>query len=309
MIQCILIYALSVILSATVSSNNLPSFIATLHGSGIVGKKTRIALVLIGVSLGLFLEGWKLIKFKELIPQPGSNVLITCALILTLIIFLVSTSLGIPISLSHVLAAFLIGSSISLSLFQNYPYIGLIALSWILTPIISLLLSLISFYFADKLFSKKSIWTRTKAFKMSLLIASTYTAYVFGCNTLGLLAAVTFVDSLGFLQTTLIVWIGSVFGVLLGGERTVKKVSRGIYELGYSTGLSSQVGGALTIELFTQLSVPVSVTQATVSGLIGPALAKRIKIIKWRNYFYMLAQWFIAPILAFLLGYLTPLIM
>ncbi len=299
----VLTILLAFILSAIVGSNNLPSFTATLHGSGLVKRKGRVILVIFGFLLGATIEGYKLLKFKEMMPILPNETL-NLAFCLIIIIFLASTILELPIPFSQTLVAYLIGASLTLSLPINYGYVMLIFLSWILTPPISLLSSSVIVKIFELWMGKAKVWRRALLCKVLLIIASIYTAYVFGINTLGLLSAIlsSYVGS--FLEATFLILSGASIGVILTRERGMRRVSRGIYQIGYLSGASSQIGGALVIEIFTQLGVPISVTQSIVSGIIGSALTKRVKMINWKNFAVILAQWFLTPLIGFFIGFL-----
>jgi len=292
---------LIIILSAIVSCNNYPSLTATLYGSDFLSRKGRLSLTILGIFSGLIIEGWKLFKFREavLITQVS---MIEIGFIFTIFLFLILTLVGIPISFSHVLCLFLIGNAFSLSISISFPYVTLLIISWFISPLVSIVISYITCTLIDRRLIKINIWRRTQIIKFLLIISSFYASYVFGSNTLGLLIAIISISG-HFLSLSLpVVVIGSLLGIILCRESFIRRVGKNLCELGYSTALGAQLGSAIVVELFTQLSVPISVTQTTISGIVGSTLAKKVKIINWRNYLIVASQWAISPILGLLFG-------
>ena len=76
-----------------------------------------------------------------------------------------------------------------------------------------------------------------------------------------------------------------------------------IYEMDSSSSVSAQLGGATVIELFTQLGVPVSVTQAVSSGILGAGVAKRISMMNYRVAFLIVLEWVITPLVGLIAGF------
>ena len=294
-------FILIITLSAIVSCNNYPSLTAPLYGSDLLSRRGRFTLVLIGILSGLLIEGWKLSKFTEAVFITQTS-LIEIGFIFTIFLFLILTLFGIPISFSHVLCLFLIGSAFSLSLCINISYVTLLIVSWFISPFISIVISYVTCALIDRKLIKINIWKRAQIIKLLLIISSLYASYVFGSNTLGLLIAIIS-QSNQFLSFDLfIVMAGTLVGVILCRESFIRRVGKDLCELGYSTALGAQLGSAIVVELFTQLSIPISITQTIVSGIVGSTLAKKVKIINWRNYLIVASQWAISPILGLLFG-------
>jgi PiT family inorganic phosphate transporter len=62
--------------------------------------------------------------------------------------------------------------------------------------------------------------------------------------------------------------------------------------------------GAMTVHGFTQLGIPVSVSQAVVGGIFGAAILHRIVVRNDRLIREMFLGWTVAPLLGAVLGML-----
>ncbi len=81
-----------------------------------------------------------------------------------------------------------------------------------------------------------------------------------------------------------------------------KTVGVKILGLSPSTALVVQLSGALTVHMFTQFGLPVSITQSLVGGILGIGLAKRIAIMNKAIIRSIIAEWITAPLIGFVIA-------
>jgi PiT family inorganic phosphate transporter len=90
--------------------------------------------------------------------------------------------------------------------------------------------------------------------------------------------------------------LSAVAGMFLFGYGVTSTVSERILTLAGAAALAAQLGGALTVHLFTQFGVPVSITQAVIGGIMGIGQAKDIVIMDTRTVLRVILGWVMAPL-------------
>lgn len=136
------------------------------------------------------------------------------------------------------------------------------------------------------------------------LLAGFYAAYALGANTLGLLVGM-FPTSVGDpLLLSLLFSASTIFGIFFLSQGTVRSVSDNLVGLNPSTALSAQFGGAASAHLFTQLGLPVSLSQVVIGGMEGAASVKRIAITNKRLLVEIIAGWTVGPVLGAIASFL-----
>ncbi len=294
---------LGLILSALVGGNNLSACVGTILGARIVSRKTALTIALAGALLGLMFEGDKL-QHARLNLVPGfAEGFVTVAFAIVVLLFFVATLVRLPMSLSQSLAGTALGIGLVLGASVDLTYLSLLVGSWIITPFLAFFLSRAATHLFKTYTNNANIWTKQSLFRGGLILTSFSTSYVLGANTLGFIAALTPDLEGSILSPLLIVALGYVLGVLSFGRGVFRRVGEEIYEMDSSSSVSAQLGGATVIELFTQLGVPVSVTQAVSSGILGAGVAKRISMMNYRVAFLIVLEWVITPLVGLIAGF------
>lgn len=221
---------------------------------------------------------------------------------ITLGMVAIATFARIPIPVTQAVFGASIGSAIFLGIPLNAGYIYLVLGSWLMTPFIAALAALAVGAFLHR-HSVDSLGGGVMVFGILLLVASFFTAYVFGANTLGLIVGVIGGD-LGLTEGRILAIAATSAGGILVGERVSRMVGEGLSNLGPPTAFASQIGGALTVQLFTEVSVPVSISQAIVGGVAGGGLSKGGKALSRDNAVKLSFFWVATPVVSLLLALL-----
>ncbi|MCD6370056.1 MAG: inorganic phosphate transporter, partial [Thermoplasmata archaeon] len=95
--------------------------------------------------------------------------------------------------------------------------------------------------------------------------------------------------------------IFSLIGTYFLGRKTVRTAGEKIVSLDPSRAFAAQISGALIVEIFTQMHLPVSITQAVIGGIIGTGLVKGYRELNRKTLKNLAISWVLAPILSFLL--------
>ena len=293
------------LLGMVVGGNNLAACCGPIIGSGMISRRSGILLAVVGYLAGLSLEGPKLFRVREIFLPVDTSTGTLAILIASLLVFLGGEATQVPLSLSKALTGAILGVAIAIGSTAGSGYLILILAFWFLVPIIATGLGVILVAVDDRL-SPKNLWLKLSLLKTGLLVVSFLSAYVLGSNTIGLIAGVVYNQSL---YASIIVGAGSVIGAFLLGKGSLRRLSEGIFSLRYPNAFFSQLIGSATVELASQVGVPLSITETVSSGIIGSGLGRRVRVMNARNVFLIISSWILSPIAGFILAYvLTKLI-
>ena len=282
-----------------VAGNNLSSCSGTIIGSNMVSRRSGILIAVAGYLVGLFLEGPKLFKVREIFLPTETTTQIFAVLLATLLVFLGGELSKTPLSLSKAMTGAILGASFAVGPIQNFRYLGLILGFWFLAPLLATALGVLLVKLDDH-YSPRNLWRKLTFLKAGLLIVAFLSAYMIGSNSLGLIAGVL---SNQTLAASIAVGLGSVIGAFTLGRGALRRLSEGIFSLRYPNAFYSQLLGAGTVELANQLGVPVSTTETVSSGIIGSGLARKMRVMNVRNIAVIVTSWIISPVVGALAGY------
>ncbi len=291
-------------------ANNASACFSTSVGAGFVKYSIAAGLASIGVILGLLLEGMKLSGTISGGILEYVNVETTLILIVSmLIVMTLATLIRLPLSLSTVLVGSAVGVGLSTGTGINWKFTSIIVFSWIATPISASLLSIILYKIVFYItYSVKRLLTLSYLYSRVTLLLSFYVAYVLGANTVGLISGI-FNSIVGRWISMLILGVATSLGIYFLSRGVTESVGKGIIGLSPSTALVAQLSGALTVHLFTQFGIPVSITQAIIGGVIGIGSAKRIALMNIHTIKKILLAWLLAPIVGVVISYVITILL
>ncbi len=287
------------LLGVLVGGNNLSACSGTIIGSGMVRRRTGVLISIAGYVLGLVLEGPKLFKITATFLPVESNTQAFSILLATLLVFLAGEILRVPLSLSKAMTGAILGVSVAVGASLNPQYLVLILGFWFLAPLLGTALGVL-FVAIDERYSPRNLWLKLSILKAGLVVMAFASAYVLGSNSLGLIAGVPFNQNLAAMIT---VGLGSVLGAFTLGRGALRRLSEGIYSLRYPNAFYAQLVGSGTVELASQLGVPVSITETVSSGIIGSGFATKMRVMNVRNVFLLIASWILSPVAGAIAGY------
>jgi len=83
------------------------------------------------------------------------------------------------------------------------------------------------------------------------------------------------------------------FGVLMGGNRLLKKIGMRFYQIQPTQGLGAQMTSALTILTCSTSGFPASAMQVITGSVVGAGAAKTPKSVRWHIAKEVVFSWFI----------------
>jgi len=308
-IEFFILLLLGFLICIVLGANNASACFGANVGAGFVKYSVATGSAAIGVLLGVTLEGIKLSKaiYRGILTEMSLET--TWVIIVTaLIVISIATLSHLPLSLSGNLIGSAIGIGLRIGISINWNFTSTIFIFWILNPFIAALLSIILYQIILRANSAvKNILTLNYFYGKMTLLLSFYVAYVLGANTVGLINGI-YAPLIGGEWTVLLAFgVGTALGICFLSRGITESVGMRIIGLSPTTALVAQLSGALTVHLFTQFGLPVSITQALVGGIFGIGLAKKIALINKRMVKNIITGWVLAPIIGALISYLIML--
>lgn len=285
-------------LCAVLGGNNFSTCLGASLGAGIIKLSNAILLASAGVLLGTLLEGYKLsvVLRGQIVPAISTSGLFAI-LVTSLIVMTAVTRVHLPLSLSQVMVGAGWGFAAAAGIQVGTTYSVEVVASWILSPALAFLTSALIESVVLRLGHRtKDILALNRLYANLTLIAGFYAAYTLGANTLGLVVGLFPPGLADPLLVSFIFSAATIVGILFLSTGTVRSIADNLVGLNPSTALSSQFGGAATVHLFTQLGLPVSISQVVIGGMGGAASVKRMAIINKRMVQQIIAGWTVGPL-------------
>ena len=298
--------ALATVLSAVLGGNNFSTCLGASFGAGIIKLSDAMLIASAGVLMGTIVEGYKLsnVLGGQILPTlPTSGIVVI--LVSGLSVMAIVTLFRLPLSLSQVLVGAAWGIALATGVEVGGTYSAAVVASWILSPALGFLVSAIIESAMLRLGRRaKDVLALNRIYANLTLIAGFYAAYTLGANTLGLVVGL-FSPSIGNrLVLSLVFSAAAIVGIFFLSMGTMRSVADNLVGLNPSTALSAQFGGAMSVHLFTQLGLPVSISQAVIGGMSGAASAKRMAITNKRIIQQVIAGWTIGPMAGAIVSFL-----
>ena len=301
-----LILSLGILVCLVLGANNAPACFGTSVGAGFTKHSEAAGLAVLGVLLGVTLEGTKLSRtisggvLTDVFPslEPILVMMVTIVVLMT-----AATFFNLPLSLSEGFVGSAIGVGLGIGITVNWSFSLKVFASWVLTPLFSALAAAFVYKVVERATrAVKRILTLNYIYGKATLILSFYVAYVLGANAVGLVSGL-YQPILERQISAFIFGAATALGIYFLSWRITESVGSGIISLSPSTALVAQFSGAFTVHIFTQFGLPVSITQAIIGGILGIGLAKKIAILNVGAVNKTVAGWTLAPILGTAISY------
>jgi len=276
--------ALAFLLSLLVSGNNLSACVGGAVGARVISYRYSLLLYILGYVCGLLIEGNKMeILWTNTEP----------ALVASVIVFIIGETTRIPTSLTGSLYMAIEGSrwahgeSIGLDLAVAY---------WLISPILIMIPSFLAYRAMEGVVGLRGL----SVIRVLTVITVPLLSYSFGANNLGLIWAATDSAVVGLL----VVIAGSILGTLLIGWRTLYRLTNSSFTMSPLTGFIVQILAFTSLEVGTQLSIPMPITVAVAFGLLGIGAAHGFRIMNPKYPRDVVLGFLASIILGLALGYI-----
>ncbi|MHB8566339.1 MAG: inorganic phosphate transporter [Nitrososphaerales archaeon] len=300
---------MSLLLAFTLGWNN--SGLTTGNLSNLIRYDIALVVTLAGILTGFLVEGQKMshsILGKLVITQVSVGEL-AVATTVSFALFLVLTLAKIPVSLSNCVVGAFAGVAISVGGVINNGFALEIIISWISAPFLCALVSVLVYEAVVKSEQSISLPNVSWVNRVILLAAVFYISYTLGANNVGLIFSIV-ADAIGSVQSSLLIgllefaiFLSLAVGTVLFGRAIAKIVGDKIIGLSQVKTLSALLGAATVTWVLTQLSVPVSLTQVVIGGMLGAGVARGLSVVNGKEVSLMIRDWTLVTMLCTLAGY------
>jgi PiT family inorganic phosphate transporter len=292
-----------------IGANDTANCVGTSVGCGLISFRNAVILVSIFALLGSLLQGQHVMHTigKGIVKVDLSYPAVVIALICSGLFVTLATFFRIPTSTSQAIVGGVVGIGLALRAEVNYPKLIAIAESWILCPILVMVLAFVlmqAVNFVLRKFESRSLLMQHAMGRLAILSAC-YVAYSMGANNAG--NAVGPIANLGIFHPKLLLFIGGLsiaIGAATYGKKVAHTVGTGITPLDIPAAFIAQISAAFGMHLFSMLGIPVSTSSAIVGAVVGVGLVKGAKAISTKMVFTILVGWLITPTLAAAAAYL-----
>ncbi len=324
---------LSFVMAFNMGGNDAANPTDCVVGSEVLSIRKAVMLFSVFTLIGSLLQGFMVMKTIGIGIVPEIDIFGAFTIVLSANIWiLISSLLGRPISTTHSIIGAVLGYGfVKYGLNINTQILVIIILSWISSPLCSLILAFIIYRMLKVLITRNKFGESLvfeKMIKALLIFSLCFSAYAFGANDVGNATGVyvTIASKLGHLPDynamILLATYGAI-GIATGGfvigPRVIGTVAFKVCRLDVLTGLAAEMSNALVVYLFTTIpymligyGLPISTSYATVGSIIGAGVAKSGKSINKTVIISIALFWILTvPVTAILCGliYITSTFM
>lgn len=293
------------LIAFSIGSNDTSNAFGICIGCRVISLKRATILLFLFVVLGLLIQGGKVIKtVGEELVSPSAQIS-AVALIISALIVVLTNIRGIPVSTHQVIVGSLTGAGVAFGASVSLKTLTEIVLSWLLSPFIAGIFSILLFISIEKILESFSMLKVEKIMRYLMLSSALLITYNMGANELATAIAPLLVANIEYHYIAL---LGAIFvsaGAITLSRRITETLCKEITILDPKSGFSAQFGAGLSVYLFTILGMPVSTTYSLVGGISAIGFFKGIKTVKTSKLKEITLNWISAPFIAFTLSFTT----
>ena len=285
----------------SLGANDAANVFGTGVTSGLISYRLAVILTAIFVILGALMEGTKCMGtvgyFTNLTLFTALSATLSAAATVTLM-----TYLKLPVSTSQAILGAIMGIAVMEEGLKGLPTDKLtkVVLCWAITPLGAAGISFSLFVGLGYLVNRiRGLTILTDLMRIGILGIGCFGAYALGSNSVANTTG-AFVGA-GLITPVEGALIGSIsigVGAITYSRGVMISVGRRISVLDPFSALVAVLAGAITIYLYTQIGVPVSISQAVVGAVAAIGLAKGIRTVNKKMLFFVLLGWIFTPVLA-----------
>jgi len=282
----------------SLGSNDSANIFGTGVGAKIIRYRTAIVLISIFVILGALLEGEKCFATVGELSTLDHRMAFFTALSAAIVVSFFTFS-GIPVSTSQAVIGAILGAGLHSGGMVDFSKKYKIVICWVLTPAGGALISFLLYHLIGRLANRflKNPVLRDTFIRWGLIFAGCFSAYALGSNNVANVTGV-YVGS-GVLIPFMGALIGSLsitLGVLTYSRKVMETVGKKIVALDGYSAFIAELSAAIVVQIFTQVGVPVSTSQAIVGAVAGVGLVKGIRAVSLRSLIEIGVGWISTPL-------------
>ena len=236
------------------------------------------------------------------LPLPG----LFSAIAVSLLMLLILTLLRLPVSLSNCTVGAFVGAALAEGTQIKFSSLVEIVGSWIVVPFGCALLSFVLYEIVIRIEQSRSLVSVVRANRLVLALTVFFVSFMLGGNNLGVIESFTAFGSSNSIILDIIdlALLGAAaLGIIFFGKMLASVVGEGIVGLSQIRTFAAMLSAALVIFVLTLLSIPVSLTQVIIGGMLGAGISRRPWVVNTREIGTLITGWTIVTVACAALGY------
>ncbi|PYZ91727.1 anion permease [Salipaludibacillus keqinensis] len=303
--------AIALFFAMNIGASGAAATLGPAYGSGAVKKQLALLLAGLGAMLGAVIGGGEVVKTvgEGIIPQSIFSIEVALVILLsaTLTLFL-ANMIGIPLSTSEVTIGAVVGVGIAFQALHVNNVLYIVSF-WLLVPVAAFLICFIlgkTIQVLERRWPElkgKGVWKKW----LALLLVATGFIEAFSAGMNNVANAIGPLVGAGIIAQTSGIWLGAVFvalGALIFGGKVLETNGKKIISFSLLEGTAvSGTGGGLVI-IASVFGIPVPLTQATTSGIVGIGCARNGFQLWQKGVIRKIIKvWIVSPILSLVMSY------
>lgn len=229
------------------------------------------------------------------------------AITVSIVMLFLLTMLRLPVSLSNCTVGAFIGAALATGTEIKVSSLVEILVSWVVIPFACAIISFFIYEAAVNLEKSGSLVSIVRANRLFLVAVVFFLSFMLGANNLGLIqsfAAEGTHDPLLLDVFELFIFGFAALGVVLFGRMMAQVVSDRIVGLSQIKTFAAVLAAAIVILVLTTFSIPVSLTQVIIGGMLGAGVSRRPWAVNTREIAFLITGWALVTIASGGLGFL-----
>lgn len=229
------------------------------------------------------------------------------AITVSIVMLFLLTLLRLPVSLSNCTVGAFVGAALATTTEIRVPSLIAIIGSWIVIPFACGITSFLIYELAVNLEKPRSLVSIVRANRLILVVVVFFLSFMLGANNLGLIQSFAMEGTqnpllLGVFQ--LLIFSFAALGVVLFGRTMAEVVGDRIVGLGQIKTFAAMLAAAIMILVLTVFSIPVSLTQVIIGGMLGAGVSRRPWAVNTREIGFLITGWALVTLASAVLGFL-----
>jgi len=295
----------AILMGWSLGANDAANVFGLAVGARAVRYRTAVALTGAFVMLGAYFGGARGIATYGALTGHDLATAFCVALAAGLTVTLM-TLLGLPVSATQAAVGAIIGVALAADRSVEWGVMVRIVLSWITSPLGSLLLAYVLHRFLGPPLQRRlaGITAYDTFLRWAIVVVGIGGAYALGANSVANVTGVYVGAGLLSVQAAALIGGASIaLGVLTYARRVMETVGERLVYLGLLPALFAAISQAVVLRLFAYVGVPVSTSQAVVGAVVGIGLVKGVAAVNARQLGAIFAGWAVTPVVAGAAGF------
>ena len=288
----------------SLGANDAANIFGTAVSSGMVRFRTAAVFLTVFVILGAIIGGMPGMKTLGGLTSQNVNTAFVISIAAAIAVTLL-TILKLPVSTSQAVVGAILGIGI-LQKQINFGGLRKVVICWICTPVGAAIIAILLYVFLTYILRRINIHFLDfdRIVRIMLILSGAYGAYALGANNVANVTGVYY--QAGLLTPFSAALIGSIsiaLGTVTYSRNVMMTVGKSIIPLNAFCALIVVLSGAITVDIFAHIGVPVSTSQAVIGAVLGVGVVRNVKAVNFKVLYRIFSGWLITPFISCVFSY------